>query len=74
MACLKPDGTLTETGRAALAALRVHGSEDAAAQASGLPVYRVRMLARSLMEEGLLERRDGRLVPTEFGEEKLKLS
>ncbi|MFZ5426892.1 MAG: hypothetical protein ACOZEN_07945 [Thermodesulfobacteriota bacterium] len=72
MACVKPDGTLTEMGRQGLEALAVHGGEEAAAKASGLPLYRVRMLSRALIEEGLLEEREGRLAPTALGREKLK--
>lgn len=74
MACLKPDGTLTETGRAGLAALREYGTEEEAARASGLPIYRVRMLVRALVDEGLLEERGGRLAATQLGEAKLLLA
>jgi len=72
VACVKPDGTLTEMGRQGLEALAAHGGEEAAAKASGLPLYRVRMLSRALIEEGLLQEREGRLAPTALGEEKLK--
>lgn len=71
MACVKPDGSLTEMGRQGLTALADHGGEEAAALACGLPLYRVRMLARALLEEGLLEEQGGRLVPTELGRAKL---
>ena len=74
MACIKPDGTLTELGRKALMGLSEHGAEEAAAEGLGLPLYRVRMLTRSLMVEGLLEMREGRLAPTGLGEEKLKIA
>ena len=73
MACVKPDGTLTELGRLGLEALTAHGSVEAAAQAAGFPLYRVRMLARALLDEGLLEEAGGRLQPTPLGQEKLEL-
>lgn len=72
VACVKPDGTLTELGRQGLEALTANGNVDSAAQATGLPLYRVRMLARALIDEGLLEDSEGVLRPTPLGQEKLK--
>lgn len=71
VACVKPDGTLTELGRQGLEALTAHGNVDSAAAATGLPLYRVRMLARALIDEGLLEDAGGTLRPTLLGQEKL---
>lgn len=71
MACVKPDGTLTELGRQGLEALAAHSSVDAASQATGIPLYRVRVLARALIDEGLLEDDGGTLRPTPLGQQKL---
>lgn len=73
VACVKPDGTLTELGRQGLEALAAHGNVDNAAAATKLPLYRVRMLARALIDEGLLEEAGGTLRPTPLGQQKLKL-
>lgn len=73
MACVKPDGTLTELGRQGLEALTAHGNAEAASQATGIPLYRMRMLARALVDEGLMEDVAGRLQPTPLGQEKLRL-
>jgi len=72
VACVKPDGTLTELGRQGLEALAAHGNIETAAQATGIPLYRVRMLTRALLDEGLLEDAGGTLRPTPLGQEKLK--
>jgi len=72
--CVKPDGTLTTLGRLGLTALTAHGNEEGAAQAMGLPLYRVRMLSRALCDEGFLEEREGRFAPTELGRGKLRLA
>jgi len=70
MACVKPDGSLTALGRQVLAALAGHALEEAI-QALQLPVYRVRSLARSLEEAGLVESVDGSYRLTPEGETKL---
>jgi DNA-binding transcriptional ArsR family regulator len=54
MACIRPDGTLTQTGRAVLAALAEGSEEEGAARAAGLPLYRVRMVIRALGEARLI--------------------
>lgn len=71
MACVKPDGSLTLIGRAVLGALAERGSPEKAAETLGLPLYRVRLVARALAEKGLVvhEERGHRLTP--LGEEKL---
>lgn len=74
MPCVKPDGSLTVLGRLGLAALAARGTEEAAAEDIGLPLYRVRMLSRALCDEGFLEEREGRFIPTGLGQEKLDLS
>lgn len=72
VACVKPDGTLTELGRQGLEALTAHGDTESASQATGIPLYRVRVLARALIDEGLLEDAGGTLRPTPLGQEKLR--
>jgi hypothetical protein len=71
VACLKPDGTLTQIGRAVLAALGESATEEAVATAVGLPLYRVRLVARALVEKGLAERGEQGLRVTALGADKL---
>lgn len=71
VACIKPDGSLTEIGRQVLAGLHEHGSPEAAALSTGLPLYRIRMVARVLEEAGLVREEQGWMQLTSSGEEKL---
>lgn len=54
MACVRPDGSLTETGRTVLTALARGLGEDYTASTTGLPLYRVRMVIRALSDGGLV--------------------
>jgi DNA-binding IclR family transcriptional regulator len=54
MACLNPDGTLTSSAEAILAAIQTSNRPEDIAQATGLPLYRVRSSLRELVELGLL--------------------
>jgi hypothetical protein len=71
VACIKPDGSLTELGRKVLEGLREHGSREAAALSTGLPLYRIRIVARVLVEAGLVSEEQGRMQLSSSGEEKL---
>jgi hypothetical protein len=73
VACIKPDGSLTEVGRKVLEGLREHGSREDAALSTGLPLYRVRLVCRALQEAGLVSEEQGRMQLTPTGEEKLVL-
>jgi len=69
VACIKPDGSLTELGRKVLEGLREHGSREAAALSAGLPLYRIRVVARALEDAGLVREEQGRMQLTASGEE-----
>jgi predicted transcriptional regulator len=60
MACIGPDGSPTESGRKLLGALESGpGSPDEVAQATGLPLFRVRSGLRELGEGGLVQQEGG---------------
>ncbi|GFK96060.1 hypothetical protein NNJEOMEG_03934 [Fundidesulfovibrio magnetotacticus] len=73
MACVKPNGELTELGRRVLDGLAVHATPEAAAAAVGLPVYRARMAARALEAAGLARGEAGRYALTPEGERRLAM-
>lgn len=55
MACISPDGTLSEPAKVVLRALEPGRSlEDVAAQVD-LPLYRIRSSVRELVQGGLVE-------------------
>lgn len=71
MACINPDGTLTPTAQAVVAALENPRSPRDIGQAAGLPIYRVRATLRELVEADLANEQDGLYNLTESGKERL---
>lgn len=71
MACVSTDGTLTESARKMLQALQNPALPEEVAQATGLPLFRVRSGLRELAQAGLVEEREGRYVLTEVGKQRL---
>lgn len=67
MACVNPDGTLTDSGRAMLSALRTTGTPEQVAAATGLPLFRVRSGLREMMHAALVEEQQGSYRLTERG-------
>lgn len=71
MACISSDGTLTESARKMLEALRTPASAEEVAQTTGLPLFRVRSGLRELVQAGLVEEREGHYQLTESGKQKV---
>ena len=71
MACINPDGTLTPSAKKVLFALRTPGTQADVAELTSMPMYRVRMSLRELIEAGLLEDTEGRYQATPAGLAKL---
>ena len=75
MGCVNPDGTLTGSAQAILAALRTVGTADQIAPITGLPLFRVRSALRELVTAGLVGvggGADGWHHLTEAGEARLQ--
>ncbi len=71
MACISPDGTLTESARKMLAAVRNPTTAEEVAQSTALPLFRVRSGLRELVQAGLVVEREGRYQLTDTGRQKL---
>jgi predicted transcriptional regulator len=67
MACINPDGSLTPAAQAVITALKTPRTSAELAQATSLPVYRIRSTIRELIEAGLVLETDGRYQLTENG-------
>jgi DNA-binding IclR family transcriptional regulator len=67
MACINPDGTLTPSAHKVLFALRVPGTQSDVAELTSMPMYRVRVSLRELIEAGFLEEKNGGYQATEKG-------
>jgi hypothetical protein len=71
MACISPDGVLTEQATQVLRLLLPGRTLEALAEEGGLPLYRLRSSARELMQAGLVEEADGTYRTTAAGQAKL---
>lgn len=71
MACISADGTLTESARKMLQVLQSPATPEEVAQATGLPLFRVRSGLREMAQAGLVEEQEGRYTLTEAGRQKL---
>jgi len=80
MACINPDGTLSEVAKRVLGRLADPHTVPELASATGLPVYRIRATVRETGRARLIEAatddadpRDGPWRLTDLGEEALEL-
>ena len=67
MACVNPDGTVSASAKAILAALTQAATPEQVAAAANLPLFRVRSALRELLGAGLVVLEDGGYRLTEAG-------
>ncbi len=72
MACINPDGTLTEAALSLMTVIEDHHSLEEVAGVSGIPLYLVRATARDLINAGLAVEKDVLYYLTEDGSARLK--
>lgn len=68
MACVNADGTITESGRAMLQALKRGITVEALPGSTGLPLFRVRSGLREMSQAGLIVELEGTYRVTERGQ------
>ncbi|WP_461829255.1 HVO_A0114 family putative DNA-binding protein [Aquifex sp.] len=75
MACITPDGKLTERARQILETLLREGckSEEEIASLVNRPLFQVRSSIREMIEAGVLERKEGKVCITGKGKEVYEL-
>jgi predicted transcriptional regulator len=71
MACVKPDGSLTETAKVLLRQLEKPLNAEEIAPRIGQPLFKVRSVMRELLSNGLAIEVNGRFQISSKGEEKL---
>ena len=64
MPCVKPDGTLSTTGRLMLTAVQTDSAVEDVATTTGMALYRVRSVLRELVEAGFVTETNGRFSRT----------
>jgi predicted transcriptional regulator len=72
MACVNPDGTISETAKSILRAVQNPMTVQEAAAESKQPLFVVRSALRELNGAGLVEETDGKYVITTEGQESLQ--
>ena len=71
MACVRPDGSITESARQMLETLRVPRTAEEAASISGLPLFKVRSSLREMESSGLVIKVEERYKTTDLGLQRL---
>jgi predicted transcriptional regulator len=71
MACVNPDGTLSESAKALLRALVKPTAADDIAKQLGQPLFKVRSSLRELTAAGLIQETGQEFLITESGKAKL---
>lgn len=67
MACINPDGTLTDAAVTLMSVMADHHSLEEVASISDIPLYLVRATARDLVNAGLAVERDNLYYLTDNG-------
>jgi len=71
MACVNPDGTLSESGRMLLTVLAEPLSPEEISQKAGQPLFKVRSSLREMAEAELISEAGGSYTTTPAGKELL---
>jgi len=71
MACVNPDGTLSDSAKALLRAAAEPIPPEEIAKQAGQPLFKVRSSIRELIEGGFLEEQEGNYVTTAAGKDKV---
>ncbi len=72
MACVNPDGTITESAKRMLEALKEPLAPDEISMASGQPLFKIRSSLREMVESGLVTEDGEKYKTTDAGLAKLK--
>jgi predicted transcriptional regulator len=71
MACINPDGTITETGKALLRILQEPLTPEEISQKSGQPLFKIRSSLREMAGAGLVREERDKYVAAEEGKKKI---
>ena len=72
MACINPDGTLTEAAVTMMAVIAEHHSLEEVASATDIPLFLVRATARDLINAGLVMEQDSLYYLTDDGAQRFR--
>ena len=69
MACVNPDGSLSESGRKLLTALAEPLTPEEISRKTGQPLFKVRSSLREMVDAGLITEENGGYTVTEQGQQ-----
>jgi predicted transcriptional regulator len=73
MACVNPDGSITESAKALLAVIGNPLTPEEISKKLGQPLFKVRSSLREMTGADLVEQQDDKFVITEKGREKISV-
>jgi predicted transcriptional regulator len=71
MACVNPDGTISESAKALLNTVQSPLTPEEISRQVGQPLFKVRSSLREMVQAELVREEDGKYVITEKGKEKI---
>jgi predicted transcriptional regulator len=71
MACVNPDGTITESAKALLTIVQNPSTPDEISKKVGQPLFKVRSSLREMVEAEMVNEEEGKFIITEKGREKI---
>ena len=71
MACINPDGTITQSARAVLQSLQLARSPQELSASLGFPLFKIRSSLREMEEAGLIKKSGEQYIITDLGRELL---
>jgi predicted transcriptional regulator len=71
MACVNPDGSISESGRALLKAAESPAAPEEIGKKIGQPLFKIRSSLRELHDAGLIVEKEGKYSVTDAGKKML---
>jgi predicted transcriptional regulator len=71
MACVNPDGTVSESAKALLSIVQDPLTPEEISKQVGQPLFKVRSSLREMAQAELVREEDGKFIITEKGKEKI---
>jgi predicted transcriptional regulator len=71
MACVNPDGTITESAKALLNVVQNPLTPEDISKKVGQPLFKVRSSLREMAQAELIKEKEGKFIITEKGREKI---
>ena len=71
MACVNPDGTISESAKALLNAIQTPLTPEEISKQVGQPLFKIRSSIREMIQAELIQEEESKFIITEKGREKI---